>query len=254
MAGVDLLPSAYLNFRGTKAWVDQPCPAGVEKWQSNNCPPLWRPKCLFSCPLTSASVLHAEWGRRSFKKGWYLPPQADEHSSVVFPQWLPVRENTSATISVFTLTYFLSISDYVSFLWRSYRSKSNWDIILRHHGDLNDHSDEQSWIPSQLSCCFSLKLFSPLNIWMKAVMLFASLPMVCLTKLDRCFSLEKTLKISNFAGLKKMQSGCRVSRGLVEIEISWFHLCSRGASNVCTDFLPAVHRNSKCWSLCTTGF
>lgn len=109
MAGVDLLPSAYLNFRGTKAWVDQPCPAGVGKWQSNNCPPLWRPKWLFSCPLTSASVLHAEWGRRSFKKGWYLPPQADEHSSVVFPLWLPGRENTSATISVFTLTYFITL-------------------------------------------------------------------------------------------------------------------------------------------------
>lgn len=64
---------------------------------------------------TKAPVFHTEWRRikRSFKKGWHLPPQANEHSSVVFPLWFPVTENTSATLSVITRTYFLCFFYYL---------------------------------------------------------------------------------------------------------------------------------------------
>lgn len=56
-------------------------------------------------------------------------------------------------IDLFPLFLLLS----VSFVCRSYRSKSNWDIILMHLRGLKGHSAEQSWIPSQPSCCFSVK-------------------------------------------------------------------------------------------------
>lgn len=58
MAWVDILPSAYLNFRVTKACVDllsntrPKWENGSTESQNNNCLPLWRHKCLFSCPLT----------------------------------------------------------------------------------------------------------------------------------------------------------------------------------------------------------
>ena len=59
MPGVDLFPSGYLNFRGTKARVALHCNAwprrdnGSTEWQNNTCSPLRRRKCFFfSCRLT----------------------------------------------------------------------------------------------------------------------------------------------------------------------------------------------------------
>lgn len=86
MAGVDRLPSRYLNYRKTKAWphLHSNAPEGQEKMasQNNNGPLLWRQRCFFlptHALLYSEErqVLHAEWRRRPLEMCWHLPPQAD---------------------------------------------------------------------------------------------------------------------------------------------------------------------------------